>query len=198
MAPSELHINLQERALTWLDNRVTGAGMRAATEVCLAQGYVADSVALCSMQNRFFQEYCDFAKVRPRTYHPVHRERYDGDINNYMACVFEVKVSMADFQSTFSANTKKHANRMEPIGSLHWVVAPKFTIKPEEVPDFWGLLISSHGGMRQVKPPLINQRTEAQMDKIAHNILWPMLKGRQTWTTVPIEPEEPNSPPGQR
>jgi hypothetical protein len=154
------HDELKVMALTWLRNKVTGKGLRGTTEVQLADGYVADAVALCSLQNRFFQQYtacgCPVA------------DRFDV---NYFACIFEAKASRGDFLSTFN-NSNKHQNRHKPVGNLHWCVTPSGLVKADELPEFWGLLESRGSGLREIKQPKLNVIAEPAFDAIAHKLLW--------------------------
>jgi hypothetical protein len=144
-------------ALTWLNYKITSKGMRGTTEVSLCDGYVADAVALCGFQGEYFEKY---------TLHK--KEKFEF---NYFACIFEAKVSRADFLSTFN-KSPKHQNRQQPIGSLHWCVTPKGLIRPEELPDFWGLLEEYGCGLTEKRRPIFNILSEQQFDKIAHNLLW--------------------------
>jgi len=154
------HDKLKLMALTWLSNKVTGKGLRGTTEVRLAKGYVADAVALCSLQSRFFEQYTGRypACSRPNNL-------------NYFACIFEAKAGRNDFLSTFNDNDK-HQNRHKPVGNLHWCVAPRGLVDPEELPEFWGLLECSGSGLRERKGPTLNVLTESDLDAIAHKILW--------------------------
>lgn len=157
---SKKHNALAIEALTWLSNKVTGKGMRGTTEVSLNAGYVADAVALCSLQYRFFEKYTSKKVSYPQS----HQE-------NYFACIFEAKTSRSDFLSTFN-DSPKHQNRHQPIGSLHWCVTPRGLIKPNELPDFWGLLEERGSGLSEIKQSILQIVTNQQFDKIAHNLLW--------------------------
>lgn len=182
--PSKKHNELAGCALTWLSNRVTARGMRGTTEVTLAKGYVADAVAICGFQGRFHTAYCKHSGLKPITGHAQYNEK-TGEVehvlsegtNNYHAVIFEVKISRGDFLSTFN-DKEKHLNRHLPVGSLHWCVTPKKLIKPEELPDFWGLLEVRGGGLSEKKKPLIRPISDAKMDSIAHSLIWPLQAGR--------------------
>jgi len=183
--PSKKHNELAGMALTWLGNKVSARGYRGTTEICIAQGYVADAVALCSLQGRFNGRYLRHSGYTP----PICNYHYNketgkvdcvirGDeINNYYTCIFEVKVSRTDFLGTFNGSDK-HKNRHKPIGSLHWVVTPKGLIKPDELPDFWGLLETRGGGLSEKKLPLINILEQNRFNEIAHDLIWPLEKHR--------------------
>lgn len=180
--PSKEHIDLAIRSLAWLRNRTTRSGIRGTTEVRLAKGYLADVAALCSLQQRFFQRYCDYSGLKPLTGHHEFKEDepvfvQTGDIGNYLACVFEAKTSREDFLKTFN-HGPNHANRHEPIGSMHWCVTPRGLIEPEELPVFWGLLEKSGNGLSEKKPPKLNKLTDAQFDSFAHKLIWPLQARR--------------------
>lgn len=176
MTASENHNELACMGLTWLRNKITGKGMRGTTEVCLDIGYVADAVVLCSFQSRYYEQYCKASDLKPLVYNRqvlgkrVNYTESEG-IVNYFACVFEAKATRSDWLNTFGASPN-HQNRHKPIGSLHWCVTPRKLIDPNELPDFWGLLEEYGAGLREVKKPRIN--TEAQLDKIAHTLIWPL------------------------
>lgn len=158
MALGEKHKELAVLGLTWLGNKVTRKGMRGTTEVALAQGYVADAVAMCSLQRRFLKDYL-WNSILP-----------DGEIQNYFACVFEAKANRSDFCKTF--RTSIIHSRIDPIGSLHWCITPKRIVNHYELPSFWGLLEESGSGLREVKKPQIKIISGEQLDKIAHQLLW--------------------------
>lgn len=183
MAPSAEHNQLAVLSLNWLANKTTLKGLRGTTEVCLDQKYVADAVALCSLQNRFYQRYCEHSRLKPIVGHGVYDKgkvvyKWEGDVGNYFACIFEVKISRADFLKTFG-NGEKHANRHEPVGSLHWCVTPKGVIRPEELPDFWGLLEPYGSGLTEKKKPIINVLDESVLFLFAHQLIWPLQAYRK-------------------
>jgi len=184
MRKASKHDDLALMALTWLRNKVTARGMRATTEVCLAEGYVADAVALGGFQYGFLTKYCKAWNKKPiegtSVWDDVQKKfvykRSDG-ISNYFACIFEAKATRSDFLHTFGSGPN-HQNRHQPIGSLHWCVTPRKLINPDELPDFWGLLEEYGSGLHEVKKPKLNILAESQMDKIAHQLLWPIQKYR--------------------
>lgn len=176
---AEEHDDLSLMALTWLSNKVTGKGMRGETEVCLAEGYVADVVALCSLRYRYWQLYSRDSSI------PTLRSYKQHQLNcvvnrsiNYLACIFEAKVTRNDFLSTFN-QTEKHLNRHQSIGNLHWCVAAKGIAKANELPDFWGLLEPCGPGLTERKRPIMKTTTMADLDKIAHALLWPIKSARK-------------------
>ena len=156
-ATATLHTNLALASLTWLSNKITRKGMRGTTEVALDVGYVADAVALCSFQNRFFMAYTKDAGAFPQ--------------QNYFACIFEAKASRSDFLNSFN-DSPKHQNRHQPIGSLHWCVTPRGLVEAKELPDFWGLLEKKGIGLSELKKPVLQNISLERFDKIAHHVLW--------------------------
>lgn len=184
MAPSDKHNELTCLAQRWLANRVTRKGMRGTTEVTLAEGYVADVVVLCSLQSRFFRSYCSGSGMTPKIARPSlgpdGKRRYEvtGQIENYFACIFEAKATRSDFLSTFGPGDR-HSNRHEPIGSLHWCVTPRKLVAQDELPDFWGLLEQRGAGLSEIKRPKINIVSQSQLDRIAHQLLWPLQAARR-------------------
>jgi hypothetical protein len=158
--PSVEHNELSAKALTWLGYRATGKGIRGACEVFLGDGYVADAIAFFSPQYRYLEEYCRPAGIDPAKHLA------------YWLCVFEAKVSRADFLSTFGPTPGDHVNRHRPVGHMHWCVTPRGLIDPAELPLFWGLLEQSGGGLREVRMPAISSIPEPAMDHIAHILIW--------------------------
>jgi len=164
MSPGEKHNELALLALTWLRNKVTRKGMRAATEVALAPGYVTDAAALCSLQLRFLNAYLQHSELKAESW-------------DYFACVFEAKATKADFLNTFGSGLN-HQNRHEPIGSLHWCITPRNMVNTADLPQFWGLLEVYGAGLREVKKPQINILTESAFDAFAHRLIWPLQARR--------------------
>jgi len=152
------HIDLQKRVPAWLRGRVTGRGLRFGYEIRLAEQYVADVVALCSFQGRYHDQYSP-------------GEKYTEQL-----LVFEAKATRADYLSTFRHSYDKrpnaHVNRLTPIGSLHWIVAFPKVCDSDEVPDPWGLLVRTGGGLRELKAPTFYGITEKQRLNAAYELLW--------------------------
>ncbi len=149
------HNQLADKAFPWLAQRITGKGLRGAVEVFLEKGYVVDAVFVGDYQARFAEE----SGVYSSTSHIF---------------VFEAKVSYSDFISTFGRSAK-HANRRNPVGSFHWVVISKgmeSEIKPYHVPYFWGILIESGKGLKEIKKPLYCAVREERYLEICHTLLW--------------------------
>lgn len=180
MAPSEKHNELALLGLTWIGNKATARGTRGTTEVTLDQGYVADAVVLCRLQDRFFERYCEHSHLKPIIGHGVLDRttgkvvyEWNGEVGNYFACILEAKATRADFLSTFN-DGEKHKNRHKPIGNLHWCISPKGLVRPDELPDFWGLLEPYGAGLTEKKMPVINLLSDTELDRIAHQLIWPL------------------------
>lgn len=159
------HEELTLRAIRWLHNRVSFRGIRYATEIHLAKGYVADAVAIGGFQGQFHSRYIDLSGLRP-----------DEQTEWLTIHVFEAKATRADFISTFGDNPGKHGNRHKPIGGLHWVVVPAGIVKPEEVPSFWGLLEARGRGLSEKKAPYFFDVDWLYRAVIAEEILWQGVK----------------------
>ena len=168
MAPGVLHKDLTERSIKWLRGRLTGKGMRGDREVYVAQGYVADAVALGNLQQRYDLEYWA-NHHQDRQFNHRHHERH-----HEQAFVFEAKATRSDFLSTFGSPYGNHENRFTPIGTHHWVVIAKGIVKPEEIENlqFWGVLIQSGNGLREIRPPYWCNIERQNILKLAHTILW--------------------------
>jgi len=107
--------------------------------------------------------------------HPIVYDRW-------FACVFEVKVSREDFLNTFGNRKTSHAKaRMEPVGTAHWVVAEKGICKPEELPDFWGLLVPYGTGLTEKKMPKLNLLPESRLHAMAFDMLWLQMNYRRSY-----------------
>lgn len=179
--PSDEHNDLIYRARTWLSNRVTGRGIRAASEVYIDEGYVADLVSLCSFQGRFFDRYLVENGLKPMRSEwqkndatgKLEQVFVGNGVENYFACIFECKASRSDFTKTFG-KSDTHINRMSPVGSFHWIVTTKKLVAIEKVPEFWGLLEACGNGLTEKKRPKLYQLDDDSMNKIAHDIIWPM------------------------
>ncbi len=160
------HKLLATRCEPWLHGRVTGRGIKGGFEVPLRNGYVADWVGLCGFQERFLRQY-----VKSQTMF----RNADGmlvRLDPEFACVFEVKAFRGDFLSTFGPTSYPGSERAYPAGALHWVVAPMGQVRIEEVPDFWGLLLVSGGGLREVKPAKYCPISDPNRHAIGYSLLW--------------------------
>jgi|SRR5581483_8413481 len=145
MPPSKLHCDLTDRVLGWMRRRVTGVGFDYASEVYLADGYVADAVVIGSLQHRFWLEV---------TSSDIEEFRSLGDMDRVIApeklvMVFETKVSRQDFMCTF--NGSKEGNRRKPIGNLHYLIIPQALKCEDHLPEWWGILEQSRKGLRQIR-----------------------------------------------
>lgn len=156
MAPSKKHIELQNKALTWIGNMATGKGIRGATEIVVANSYVADAVVMCTLQSRFDTNYKEASN------------RGDLGYLSEQVCIFEVKVSRSDFLATF----KRDTNRFYPVGTLHWCVALPGLIDFKELPDFWGLLMPSGRGLTELRAPIFCPISLPTLHEHAYQLLW--------------------------
>ena len=161
--PGHDHIELQHRAVAWLRSRSTGRGLRAGMEICLRPGYVADVVAVLSFQHRFAEAYKMLSQ---------HPDKPMVRVSDEAVCIFECKVSRADFLSTFGPNPKHRVNRYEKQGTLHWVVAAKGVVREGDELGFWGLLEESGRGLREVRAPRRDFLTRARINDVAYELLW--------------------------
>jgi hypothetical protein len=162
------HWELSNRALRWLGARCTGRGVRGGVGVPVTNAYIADAVGIAGFQHRFLKTYLRAAGLQARTYYAG---KVAGDIDNEFGCIFEAKVSRADFLSTF--RTGEHlANRHVPVAHLHWCVVPAGLISVDELPPFWGLLEAKGRGLSEQRAPMIQPMTSEQLDRLAYQILW--------------------------
>ena len=151
------HAGLASRSLRWRSVRATRRGIVGATEIAVVRGYVADVVAIAGFQYRFLCRYCGGIDA-------------GDDAVNEFVCIFEVKVSRGDFASTFGPSAK-HRNRHRAVGRMHWCVTPRGLVKPDELPDWWGLLEKSGCGLREVKTPRMFPFDRADVNAVAYQIL---------------------------
>lgn len=160
------HFALCQRCLPWFASRSTRRGIHGALEVRVADGYVCDALAIGAFQDRFIRNYAKRSGLERRgTADDVWAEWCE------LACVFEIKVTRADFLSTFSGGPK-HENRHVPLGSLHWCVTPRGLIQGDELPEWWGLLEQSGGGLAEQKSPRLFKIGEATLHSFAYELLW--------------------------
>ena len=156
----------------WIKNR--SFKMCGVTEAnCV--GYIADFVAIAGMYDAQHTRYtCHSGLKKKYMVRRLNDEiQIGGDIDRWYVCVFEVKVSRADFLNTFNGKDTTHAKaRMEPVGTAHWVVADKGVCKSEELPDFWGLLTPYGAGLTELKMPKLNVLTDSSIHAIAFDMLW--------------------------
>ncbi len=185
--PGDRHIQLQNMVRRWIDNR---SFKMCALPECNAVGYVADFVALAGMNGAEHEKYTSrsglkmkyVTQVWPSGMGQSAEYKTYGDINRYYVCVFEVKVSRSDFLNTFGGKNSVHARaRMEPVGTAHWVVADKGVCKPEELPDFWGLLEPYGAGLTEKKSPKLNVLSDEHLHSIAFDMLWLSMNYRSSY-----------------
>ena len=176
MPPSNRHIELQNMVSTWISNRsFKRCGLPEADVV----GYIADFVAIAGMNNECHSRYASRSGLTTkvmnrRLVEGVFSSVVSGDIDRWYVCVFEVKVSRADFLHTFGRNKKSpHAKaRMEPVGTAHWVVAEKGICTADELPDLWGLLTPYGAGLSEKKMPKLNVLADSEIHAMAFDLLW--------------------------
>lgn len=168
---------MQRMASTWIHNRsFKMCGVMEANCV----GYLADYVAIAGMNNAHHERYARHAglKTKSMAYWKNINLKGDeykirGDIDRWYVCVFEIKVSRADFLNTFGNKKTEHAKaRLEPVGTAHWVVADKGVCKPEELPNFWGLLEPYGAGLTEKKVPKLNILPDSEIHRYAFDMLW--------------------------
>ena len=168
------HQELSARALRWLAARATVKGIVGATEIALRRDYVADAVAIASFQERLLRRYLK----TDTTCHMM----------NEFVCVFEVKVTRADFLGTFGPSAK-HNNRQQPVGTMHWIVVPKGLVEPYEAPPFWGLLEASGRGLSEKRAPRVFPYDTSAVHAAAYQLLVYGERRAATWTAIPVCPE---------
>lgn len=186
MAASDRHIELQHMLWAWINNRTI---KMSALPECNIVGYIADFVAIARMNNAPHEKYCRYCNLEPMSMNQVWQGRgmplkdvIKGDIDRHYVCVFEVKVSRSDFLNTFGGKDSNHAKaRTEPVGTAHWVVADKGICKPEELPDFWGLLEPYGGGMTEKKMPKLNILPENIIHSFAFDMMWLQMNYRSSY-----------------
>lgn len=184
--PSDRHIQLQNMIRTWTANR---SFKMCAIPECNVVGYIADFVALAGMNNAEHKKYTEQSGLKRKTMSPVWQGQglpyeyvISGDIDRFYVCVFEVKVSRSDFLKTFGGKKTAHAKaRMKPVGTAHWVVADKNICKPEELPDFWGLLEPYGAGLTEKKGPKLNVLPDESIHSIAFDMLWMSMNYRVSY-----------------
>lgn len=184
MSRSDKHIELQNMLVRWIENRsIKMCGLPESNVV----GYVADFVAIARMYDSEHKKYTDYSKLTMK--YMTSRKVDDswewqifGDIDRHYVCVFEVKVSRNDFLNTFGGRKTPHSTaRMEPVGTAHWVVADKGVCRPEELPDFWGLLTPYGAGLTEAKKPKLNILSDSDIHAIAFDMLFLQMNLRSSY-----------------
>lgn len=198
--PSIKHNALSAMGLCWMASRCRA--FRGAAEVSVAPGFVADAACVSGFFWRHLESYCNQWGLKPKTWLPAEdatpfctataasmtaklSDRDDGvvvgDVDFYLASVFEAKATRADFLSTFGGRANDHANRASPVAHLHWIVIEKGVCTPEEVPGHWGLLQRRGRGLSELKIPTYRQVTPQQLAKIESALLWKPDSGVRTY-----------------
>lgn len=184
MSRSNKHIELQNMLVRWIENRsVKMCGLPESNVV----GYIADFVAIARMNDAEHTKYAFHSKLTKK--YMISRLTDDGwewqifgDIDRHYVCVFEVKISRNDFLNTFGGRNTPHSKaRMEPVGTAHWAVAEKGICKPEELPDFWGLLTPYGTGLTELKKPKLNILQDSEIHAMAFDMLWLQMNLRTSY-----------------
>ena len=182
---SKRHTQLQNMTARWIGNRsFKMCGLPESHVV----GYVADFVAIAGLHDQYHTRYANHSGLKkmhmsPRLTDEGWKNEIFGDIDRWYVCVFEVKVSRADFLNTFGKlkNTAHAKARQEPVGTAHWVVAEKGICKPEELPEFWGLLEPYGAGLTEKKMPKLNALPESRLHAFAFDMLWLSMNYRVSY-----------------
>lgn len=175
MEPSKRHTQLQYMARRWIENR---SFKICGLAECSVVGYLADFFAIAGMQNAHHERYAKYSGLKmmsmgSRMTDDGWETVIRGDVDRWYVCVFEVKVSRSDFLNTFGKKDSPHAKaRMEPVGTAHWVVAEKGICKPEELPDFWGLLEPYGVGLTEKKMPKLNILPDKTLHAFGFDLLF--------------------------
>jgi len=184
MGRSDRHVELQNMLVRWMKNR--SFKMLALPECNV--GYIADFVAIAGLFSEFHRKYARFAGLEKKY---MGSQMTDdgwkwvsrGDLDRWYVCIFEVKVSREDFLNTFGPNKKTpHAlARSKPVGTVHWVVAEKGICTPDELPDFWGLLVPYGGGLSEVRMPKAQVLSEDRLHSFAWDMIWTEKNARDSY-----------------
>lgn len=184
MTASKRHVELQNMLVRWISNRsIKMCGLPESNVV----GYIADFVAIARMNDAEHTKYAFYSGLK--TKYMISRIienklTYEifGDIDRYYVCVFEVKVSRSDFLNTFGSRNTPHSKaRSEPVGTAHWVVAEKGICRPDELPDFWGLLMPYGTGLTELKSPKLNVLQDSDIHAMAFDMLWLQMNLRSSY-----------------
>lgn len=176
MSPSDRHTELRNMAARWIENK---SFKRCSVPECNAVGYVADLVVLAGLFDAFHSRWTRYSNLEKKVMirdwqsETEHTHRIEGDIDRWYVCVFEIKISRADFLNTFGNKNSGHSQaRQKPVGTAHWVVADKGICKPEELPEFWGLLEPYGTGLSEKKIPKLNILPDEELHAIAFDMMW--------------------------
>jgi hypothetical protein len=161
-------------AARWIENR---SFKRITLPECSSVGYLADLVSIAGLEDAYHARYAKHNGLEqmymvPDPENPENRI-IGGDIDRWFICVFEVKVQRSDFLNTFGNKDSVHAKaRLKPVGTAHWVVAEKGVCRPEELPDFWGLLEPYGTGLTEKKMPVLNVLPDSIIHSIGFDMMW--------------------------
>lgn len=184
MSKSDRHTELQNMVVRWIGNRsFKMCGLPESNVV----GYIADFVAIAGMHDEHHTRYAEHSGLAKKSMGSRMTDEgwtriISGDIDRWFVCVFEVKVSRNDFLNTFGKRKTPHAKaRLEPVGTAHWVVAEKGICKPDELPDFWGLLTPYGTGLTEQKKPKLHILPDSKLHAMAFDMLWLQMNYRYSY-----------------
>jgi hypothetical protein len=147
------HQALSEKSLSWAANKCTKAGNRGSIEVPIPGYGIADSLISQAIQYKYREHY-----QIPQG-HDYANEKH--------IFVFESKVSYSDFMTIFP----KLKQGVIP-GNFNYIVCPVDLIKPDQLPDGWGMLQPKGSGMTEIIKPKYFEIPLIQRLEIESNILW--------------------------
>lgn len=193
MSASDRHIELQNMAARWINNRSFKACI---LPECNVVGYLADLVVIAGMHDEHHTRYAFHSKLEKK--YMIGQitddgmvQKIFGDIDRWYVCVFEIKVSRNDFLNTFGNKDTPHAKaRMRPVGTAHWIVAEKGICKPEEVPEFWGILTPYGTGLTELKVPRLNILPDNELHAMGFEMLWLQMNYRTSYSIQLMEMSE--------
>ena len=179
------HDTLGQMGLTWLSSR--SSSFRGHVEVSVAEGYVADALALAVFYHSEFRARCQHWGFTMQTivYHIAPdgdlERKVSGDIPDFFSVVFECKATRADFLSTFGGRNNDHANRLSPVAHLHYVVVEPKVCTPDEITSFWGLLQRRGRGLSELKKPGYCPISREKVLDMSAKLLWKPPERPRIW-----------------
>lgn len=153
-----------ELAASWLGER----GFKPVeSEVPVADGWVAD-IAGCASLSRTEAINMKLIRRKPTWDKDwvANNQRWEADfasLPSIITAAIEVKTSRSDF------TRDKKWLRLSPVHLLYLASPPKL-IKPEEVPDWIGLIVCGECGPRTIRPAACQQLDWAQVANVVHAI----------------------------
>lgn len=201
---TELHYELTKKTAAWLAYKTTGRGMKWMQEFTLLNKLRPDAVAFCDLQQKYYEEFTkdvvnwnhirsELRKVNQFYAHERMKignsdgliedwqnakisifEEYNVPENRFMF-VFETKVTLSDFKSTF-VNGNHKVSKCEPFGNFHFLVCSSKLFKDNLIihtlPDFYGILKESGKGLRIMRMSKYRQMDELDFYKNAYNMMF--------------------------